>query len=60
MDDVEPIAAVARGYDVPLRELFQQNTLSAWPPGRRYAPAEVEDVLQETFLVVWRGAIGGC
>jgi len=59
MDDDALIAAVARGDDVALRELFQRH--APWLAGRLRASlpaAEVEDVLQETFLAVWRGAGG--
>jgi RNA polymerase sigma-70 factor (ECF subfamily) len=59
MGDDELIAAVAAGDDGSLRELFARHApwLAARP--RRVLPgAEVEDVLQETFLAVWRGAGG--
>jgi RNA polymerase sigma-70 factor (ECF subfamily) len=59
MDDEELIAAVAGGDDVALRELFFRH--APWLAGRlrRALPAtDVEDVLQETFLAVWRGAAG--
>jgi RNA polymerase sigma-70 factor, ECF subfamily len=59
MDDDELIAAVARGDDVALRELFRRH--APWLAGRLRGvlpAAEVEDVLQETFLAVWRGAGG--
>ncbi len=59
MDDDELIAAVARGDDVALRELFARH--APWLAARLRAmlpAAEVEDVLQETFLAVWRGAPG--
>jgi len=57
MDDDALIAAVARGDDVALRELFQRH--APWLAARLRGvlpAAEVEDVLQETFLAVWRGA----
>jgi RNA polymerase sigma-70 factor (ECF subfamily) len=57
MDDDELIAAVAAGDDTALRELFTRH--APWLAARlRVAlPApDVEDVLQETFLAVWRGA----
>ena len=57
MDDDELIAAVAAGDDTALRELFARH--APWLAGRlRVAllPPDVEDVLQETFLAVWRGA----
>jgi RNA polymerase sigma-70 factor (ECF subfamily) len=59
MDDDELIAAVAAGDDVALRELFSRH--APWMAARLRAvlpAADVEDVLQETFLAVWRGARG--
>jgi RNA polymerase sigma-70 factor, ECF subfamily len=59
MDDDELIAAVARGDDAALRELFARH--APWLAARLRAvlpAAEVEDVLQETFLAVWHGARG--
>jgi len=59
MDDDELIAAVAGGDDVALRELFSRH--APWLATRLRAvlpAADVEDVLQETFLAVWRGAAG--
>jgi RNA polymerase sigma-70 factor, ECF subfamily len=59
MDDDELIAAVAGGDDAGLRELFSRH--APWLAARLRAvlpAAEVEDVLQETFLAVWRGAGG--
>jgi RNA polymerase sigma-70 factor (ECF subfamily) len=57
MDDDELIAAVAAGDDTALRELFTRH--APWVAARlRVAlpPPDVEDVLQETFLAVWKGA----
>ena len=57
MDDDELIAAVAAGNDTALRELFTRH--APWLAARLRAalpPSDVEDVLQETFLAVWRGA----
>lgn len=57
MDNDELIAAVAGGDDVALRELFSRH--APWLAARLRAvlpAADVEDVLQETFLAVWRGA----
>jgi RNA polymerase sigma-70 factor, ECF subfamily len=57
MDDDELIAAVAGGSDAALRELFSRH--APWLAARLRAvlpAAEVEDVLQETFVAVWRGA----
>jgi RNA polymerase sigma-70 factor (ECF subfamily) len=57
MDDNELIAAVAAGDDTALRELFSRH--APWLAIRLRAglpAADVEDVLQETFLAVWRGA----
>ena len=59
MDDDALIAAVAGGDDTALRELFSRH--APWLAARLRAvlpAAEVEDVLQETFLAVWRGARG--
>jgi RNA polymerase sigma-70 factor (ECF subfamily) len=57
MDDDELMAAVASGDHTALRELFDRH--SPWVAGRlrRGMPAgAVEDVVQETFIAVWRGA----
>jgi RNA polymerase sigma-70 factor (ECF subfamily) len=57
MDDNELIAAVTGGDDLALRELFSRH--ASWLAARLRAvmpAADVEDVLQETFLGVWRGA----
>ncbi|HEX4288072.1 MAG TPA: RNA polymerase sigma factor [Trebonia sp.] len=57
MDDDELIAALAAGDDAALRELFARH--APWLAARLRAalPApDVEDVLQETFLAVWKGA----
>ncbi|HEX3713779.1 MAG TPA: RNA polymerase sigma factor [Trebonia sp.] len=57
MDDDELIAAVAAGDDTALRELFTRH--APWLAARLRAalpPPDVEDVLQETFLGVWRSA----
>ena len=59
MDDDELIAAVAGGDDTALRELFARH--APWLAARLRSvlpAADVEDVLQETFLAVWRGAGG--
>jgi RNA polymerase sigma-70 factor (ECF subfamily) len=59
MDDDGLIAAVAGGDDTALRELFSRH--APWLAARLRAvlpAADVEDVLQETFLAVWRGAAG--
>ena len=59
MDDDALIAAVARRDDTALRELFSRH--APWLAARLRGvlpAAEVEDVLQETFLAVWRGASG--
>jgi RNA polymerase sigma-70 factor, ECF subfamily len=59
MDDQELIAAVARGDDTALRELFTRH--APWLAARLRGvlpAADVEDVLQESFLAVWRGARG--
>ena len=57
MDDDRLIAAIAAGDDTALRDLFTRH--APWLAARLRAvlpAAEVEDVLQETFLGVWRGA----
>jgi RNA polymerase sigma-70 factor (ECF subfamily) len=57
MDDDELIALVAAGDDRALRALFSRH--APWLAARLRAvlpAAEVEDVLQETFIAVWRGA----
>ena len=59
MDDDELIAAMAGGDDTALRELFARH--APWLAARLrpiLPAAEVEDVLQESFLAVWRGAGG--
>jgi RNA polymerase sigma-70 factor, ECF subfamily len=56
MDD-ELIAALAAGDDTALRELFTRH--APWLATRLLAALplpDVEDVLQETFLAVWKGA----
>ncbi len=56
MDD-DLIAAVAAGDDGALRDLFFRH--APWLAARlrpALSAADVEDVLQETFLAVWRGA----
>src|SRR5215470_13320455 len=59
MDDDELIAAMAGGDDTALRELFVRHAPWLATRLRRMLPAaEVEDVLQESFLAVWRGARG--
>jgi RNA polymerase sigma-70 factor (ECF subfamily) len=57
MDEDGLIARVAAGDDGALRELFSRN--APWIAARLrlvLPAADVEDVLQETFLGVWRGA----
>jgi len=57
MDDDTLIARLAGGDDTALRELFSRH--ASWLAARLRAvlpPADVEDVLQETFLAAWRGA----
>ena len=59
MDDDELVARVAAGDDTALRELFGRH--APWLAVRLRAllpAADVEDVLQETFLAAWRGAGG--
>ena len=58
MDDDELIAAIAGGSDdTALRELFTRH--ASWLAARlrkALPPDDVEDVLQETFIAVWKGA----
>ena len=57
MSDEELIAAVAAGDHLALRELFERH--AGWVAARlrRRMPVDaVEDVVQETFIGVWRGA----
>ena len=59
MADTDLVAAVAAGDDMALRELFSRH--APWLAARLRSvlpAADVEDVLQETFLAVWRGAAG--
>jgi RNA polymerase sigma-70 factor (ECF subfamily) len=59
MDDDDLVARVAAGDDTALRELFGRH--APWLAVRLRAvlpAADVEDVLQETFLAAWRGAHG--
>jgi RNA polymerase sigma-70 factor, ECF subfamily len=57
MDDDALLIAISTGDDKALRTLFERH--APWVAGRlrRTLPAcAVEDVVQETFLAVWRGA----
>ncbi|HWG15345.1 MAG TPA: sigma-70 family RNA polymerase sigma factor [Streptosporangiaceae bacterium] len=57
MNDDELVAATAAGDDAALRELFARH--APWLAARLRSvlpAADVEDVLQETFVAVWRGA----
>jgi RNA polymerase sigma-70 factor (ECF subfamily) len=57
MDDDGLVARVAADDDTALRELFSRH--APWLAARLrliLPAAEVEDVLQESFLAVWRGA----
>ena len=59
MDEDRLMASVAAGDNTALRELFDRH--SPWVAARlrRAMPAAaVEDVVQETFIAVWRGARG--
>lgn len=59
MDDDELIARLAGGDESALRELFSRHAPWLAARLRTVLPAaDVEDVLQETFLAVWRGAGG--
>ena len=57
MDDDDLVARVAAGDDTALRELFGRHAPWLAVRLRTVLPAaDVEDVLQETFLAAWRGA----
>jgi len=57
MDDDELITRLAGGDDTALRELFNRHAAILAARLRTVLPAsDVEDVLQETFLAVWKGA----
>jgi RNA polymerase sigma-70 factor (ECF subfamily) len=57
MDDDTLIARLAGGDDAALRELFFRHAPMLAGRLRAALPAtDIEDVLQETFLAVWRGA----
>jgi RNA polymerase sigma-70 factor (ECF subfamily) len=59
MDDDDLVAAIAAGEDTALRELFGRHAPWLSTRLRSVLPgADVEDVLQETFLAAWRGAGG--
>lgn len=57
MDDETLIARLAGGDDTALRELFSRHAPMLATRLRTVLPAaDVEDVLQETFLAAWLGA----
>lgn len=57
--DAALIAAVANGDEQALRQFYERNAPWLAARLRRSLPVSaVEDVLQETFLAVWRGAGG--
>ena len=57
MDDDELIANVASGDDTALRQLFDRHAPWLAARLRKALPSDdVEDVLQETFLAVWKNA----
>lgn len=59
MDDDGLLAALAGGDDGALHELFTRHAPWLAVRLRRHLPADaVEDVLQETFIAVWRGSGG--
>ena len=59
MDDDDLVARIAAGDDTALRELFGRHAPWLAVRLRTVLPAaDVEDVLQETFLAAWRGARG--
>lgn len=57
MDDDELISRLAGGDDAALRELFFRHAPMLAGRLRAVLPAaDLEDVLQETFIAAWRGA----
>jgi RNA polymerase sigma-70 factor (ECF subfamily) len=57
MDDTALLTAIADGDSAALRELFERHAPWVAARLRRTLPAHaVEDVVQETFIAVWRGA----
>ncbi len=59
MNDDGLIALVATGDDSALRALFSRHAPWLATRLRVVLPAaDVEDVIQETFIAVWRGAVG--
>ena len=59
MDDERLLLATANGDETALRALFDRH--APWVAGRirrTLPPDAVEDVVQETFIAVWRGAGG--
>ena len=57
MDDATLIAAMRGDDDAALRELFERHAPWVAARLRRVLPPDaVEDVVQETFVAVWRGA----
>src|ERR1700684_3775748 len=57
MGDAELIASLAGGDDTALRELFARHAPWLAARLRKALPSDdVEDVLQETFLAVWKNA----
>jgi RNA polymerase sigma-70 factor (ECF subfamily) len=55
--DLALIRAVATGDELALRQVYERNAPWLAARLRRTLPVSaVEDVLQETFLAVWRGA----
>ena len=59
MDDDTLLRAVASGDEPALRALFEHHAPWVAARLRRALPVEaVEDVLQESFLAVWRSASG--
>ena len=59
MKDTDLLARTAAGEDAALRELFRLHAPWLAARLRTVLPAaDVEDVVQETFLAVWKGAAG--
>lgn len=57
VEDEELIARLAGGDDDALRELFSRHApMLATRLRAMLPPADVQDILQETFVAAWRGA----
>jgi RNA polymerase sigma-70 factor (ECF subfamily) len=59
MDDGSLLAAIANGSESELRELFDRHAPWLAMRLRRLLPIDaVEDVVQETFVAIWKGSAG--